>query len=474
MRGRELLEKMELVSPVYVDGADETPIIRAKRWPKAAVAAACLCLAVWGAWGLSGGFGREPGYMAGPGTSGAPEASETPMIDEQPSEAFSEPPDETLSPEDGEAMAALREVLAGNATLIHVEQSGGGSPISVHEIKGVYIPDLPENAQISMDFTVLDLDGDGVREAAVKLDGGVTAFEILHVQDGTVCGSLRYIRSFNDLKADGTFWFSSSAADHGFGRLSFDARGYAAADRITYSQSEGPGFAENMTYVVDHRPATEAEYCAAEAEFFDKEPAEWHALTQENLAAVFGSGEPSDVASIAPEPCPDTLGFTNCVVLLAKQPEVTVWWYYALADGQYRPIACTFGMGDEPDAYRADLDGDGIDELICNTQWTDGTRQVLVYHNRDGQIEHGRLEAAKCLDEQGLALIKGLSIGGPVTYYDPEQGFVLDAYCLDENGQEVRHTEAFFGGLEHFAFETFEIHDGDPLIPPPDAPVSGG
>ena len=33
MRGRELLDKMELVSPVYVDGADETPIIRAKRWP---------------------------------------------------------------------------------------------------------------------------------------------------------------------------------------------------------------------------------------------------------------------------------------------------------------------------------------------------------------------------------------------------------------------------------------------------------
>lgn len=457
MRGRELLEKMELVSPVYVDGADETPIIRAKRWPKAAVAAACLCLVAWGAWGLSGGFGRGMRHMAGPGTSEA--LSERPS--ETSSERSSQAPDETLSPENGEAMAALRDVLAGAAEFTHTGDPGGPVSLDISGLKDVYNPELPETAQIHMEFAVLDLDGDGVQEAVVKLGSAVTGFEILHYQDGTVCGSLRYIRSFNDLKADGTFWFSSSAADHGFGRLSFDANGFAKTDKISYSQSGGPGFAENMTYVVDCKPATEAEFEAAEVEFFDKAPAEWRELTQENLAAVFGGGEPSDVASIAPEPCPDTLGFTNCMVCLKREPELTHWWYYTCEDGEYRLIAYTFGFGDQPDVYRADLDRDGIDELICNAEWTDGAREVLVYRSRDGVIEQGRIDS-QYWKENGLEAV-GYSI------YDPEQGFIITANDPKDSGWTVT-----LQGLEHFAFETFEIQAGDPLFPQPDAPASGG
>lgn len=44
MRGIDLLEKMELVDPVFVEAADAEPIRKRHRWVKWGVMAACLCL----------------------------------------------------------------------------------------------------------------------------------------------------------------------------------------------------------------------------------------------------------------------------------------------------------------------------------------------------------------------------------------------------------------------------------------------
>lgn len=54
MRGNELLDKMELVDPAWLDAAERTPTPRRRRWIRyGAAAAACLCAAVllsrWGA-----------------------------------------------------------------------------------------------------------------------------------------------------------------------------------------------------------------------------------------------------------------------------------------------------------------------------------------------------------------------------------------------------------------------------------------
>lgn len=46
MRGNELLDRMDLADPVYVEAADSTPQKRKKEWSKWLAVAACLCLVV--------------------------------------------------------------------------------------------------------------------------------------------------------------------------------------------------------------------------------------------------------------------------------------------------------------------------------------------------------------------------------------------------------------------------------------------
>lgn len=79
-------------------------------------------------------------------------------------------------------------------------------------------------------FTVVDLDGDGENEVVLWIlvnEVSDYGFEILHYQEGTVYGNTLSYRSFYDLKADGTFWWSGGAANSGVGRLTFAEDGRA-------------------------------------------------------------------------------------------------------------------------------------------------------------------------------------------------------------------------------------------------------
>ena len=46
MRGNELLDKMELADPAYVEAADRKPLRKRRGWIAWAAAAACLCLLI--------------------------------------------------------------------------------------------------------------------------------------------------------------------------------------------------------------------------------------------------------------------------------------------------------------------------------------------------------------------------------------------------------------------------------------------
>lgn len=147
------------------------------------------------------------------------------------------------------------------------------------------------------------------------------------------------------------------------------------------------------------------------------------------------------------------LGFDNCEVIRIEETgyRFYTWHFHAETDGEIRCVAEMFGRFDSnmPEAYSVDLDGDGVDELICNNTSGDGWRTVTVFRNNNGVIETGYI-SSDYYDELGM-LNFGLS--SFVEYYDPDQGFVIRYVTeIPEEGEPDWKVATFKSGLENFAF----------------------
>ena len=88
MRGNELLNKMELVDPAYLDAAEKSPAPRGRRWVKYGLVAACLCVAMllsyWGAPNPTNAFfvNAYAVEIAGDGTIELKELTETDLLEQ--------------------------------------------------------------------------------------------------------------------------------------------------------------------------------------------------------------------------------------------------------------------------------------------------------------------------------------------------------------------------------------------------------
>ncbi len=88
----------------------------------------------------------------------------------------------------------------------------------------------------------LDVNGDSDLEAVLWLAKGENedyGFLVLHGY-GIVYAHFFWYRAFSDLKADGTFRFSSGVSDHGIGRLSLTGP-LCTVEKLAYCQAEGEG-----------------------------------------------------------------------------------------------------------------------------------------------------------------------------------------------------------------------------------------
>ncbi len=176
----------------------------------------------------------------------------------------------------------LKDVMAGERTFYDVEAA---EEIKITELKQALDSDGKNAVEIS-DFLVMDLDEDGVKEIVLWLvvnGNEYYGYEILHCQDEEVYGYRMYYRSFNSLKADGTFHFSSSSADKGIGRVKFDAS-ECLVEKIAASQSSYNKSNElEVSYWVNGQE-TSQEVFEAEMEKQDKKSdALWYDFTDENV-----------------------------------------------------------------------------------------------------------------------------------------------------------------------------------------------
>ena len=154
----------------------------------------------------------------------------------------------------GEELPLLRAALESRATLrLNGEE--------------ILLSQFMEQADGQLELprlTVLDLDGDGQMEAVVKeYRRGVEDTErgslVLDVQHGVVYAYDLTLRAFNELRADGTFIYSSGAADNGIASLKPEE------DSSTYqilaeSRTDSAG---GISYTVDGLTVTGTEYSAA-------------------------------------------------------------------------------------------------------------------------------------------------------------------------------------------------------------------
>ncbi len=179
-----------------------------------------------------------------------------------------------------------KSILLGKSNFICADLAN--KSLNISEI-GQAVTDDDSVAVSATKFAMIDIDGDGEDETILWLQiNGISnyGFEILHYQNGEILGYTLQYRAFMNLKTDGTFLFSSGAADSGIGKINFSETGYHINSQA-YSQS---GFDSNNELIVQYFVNNES---CSEDEFNDvingqeqKADVEWYDLSENNINAV--------------------------------------------------------------------------------------------------------------------------------------------------------------------------------------------
>ncbi len=132
---------------------------------------------------------------------------------------------------EAQVFALYREYLAGKQTtqVVCITYGHDAGKREVSYMENTFQP--PDVYEVDREqyivwrvthFTLLDLDGDGVRELILDIsNGGVGMYEIFHCWNGQLFDNGQWERAFCDLRADGTFTGSGGADSHSIYRTYF-------------------------------------------------------------------------------------------------------------------------------------------------------------------------------------------------------------------------------------------------------------
>ncbi len=136
--------------------------------------------------------------------------------------------------------------------------------------------------------------------------------------------------------------------------------------------------------------------------------------------------EASTEEEIIREEFNDLLGYNGYYVL--DKTTVPPWhtYYYAVEGEETFLIATSWGL--ERDDHIVDIDGDGVQELICNVVYGDGGQDTLIYRRQGTQTLRG---STKDMLDEPYDNIHFMSI---LSIYIPEENIVeISYYRVDLN-----------------------------------------
>lgn len=167
--------------------------------------------------------------------------------------------------------------------------------VLANEADFIFVPDQQtmilqdmEHRNLFTCFTVLDMEGDGVPELIIQEEGPYF-FKILRYDNGLFfCYDMPY-RGMMDLKADGTYCFSSGHQDHGIGKASFTEQGMET-NKLIWCQSVptvNDVFPTKCEWFANGEPATKEDLTKAYDSRAYMEDVRWYDYNDETIEQLF-------------------------------------------------------------------------------------------------------------------------------------------------------------------------------------------
>mgnify|MGYP001052948206 FL=1 len=184
--------------------------------------------------------------------------------------------------DDGVAMEAYKAVVCGDTTF---RDTGTGKDLNITHICEVFNPEI---SWVSIYFTIIDLDGDGIREVILMLDSNARyGYEILHYQDGTIYGYYVVPRGFEELKTDSTYQGSSSAFSGNIAKIkSFSENGFTAQIMVQYDYHTYDYLDENELhtyFMINGKKSSSAQIESLLDQQSAKESVKWYDVAEKSI-----------------------------------------------------------------------------------------------------------------------------------------------------------------------------------------------
>ncbi|MCI7474434.1 MAG: hypothetical protein MSB10_12290 [Clostridiales bacterium] len=181
----------------------------------------------------------------------------------------------------GREESPYQDVLLGKTPFLYVDGSGQDTPTFLPDIPLAFSP-YSSYAAVT-EFAVLDLDGDGSREAVLRVTdvaNDMGGYVVLRQEGDEIMGYPSHWRTFWQLKTDGTFTYSYSAGtEDGIASARFEEDGLTLEKHIRCEMEAW----EPKAFEVDGRPVSETEYEAVLEAQAQKQDAVWYELNETNI-----------------------------------------------------------------------------------------------------------------------------------------------------------------------------------------------